>query len=63
MMRRWLTEHAFGNVTTEDFVALVKETDPARADRWDAFFREWLYTSYSGDPAAGNRPSITPDTF
>lgn len=63
MMRRWLTEHAFGNVTTEQFVALVRATDPARADRWSEFFQQWLFTSYSGDPAAGNKPSITPATF
>jgi aminopeptidase N len=64
MMRSWLTDHAFGNVTTADFIALVKRTDPARAARWDEFFQQWLYTSYEGDPAQpGNKPSITPATF
>ncbi len=64
MMRSWLVDHANGNVTTEQFVALVKAADPARADRWDEFFQQWLYTSYEGDPTQpGNKPSITPATF
>lgn len=64
MMRAWLTDHAFANVTTEEFTALVKRTDPDHAARWDEFFREWLYTSYEGDPSiSGNKPSITPATF
>lgn len=58
MMRRWLSENMYGNVTSERFIALVKETDPARADRWTEFFRQWLYTSYTGTPSAGNKPSI-----
>ncbi|WP_210495967.1 M1 family metallopeptidase [Patulibacter sp. SYSU D01012] len=64
MMHRWLTEHLYGNVTTERFIALVKETDPARADRWTEFFRQWLYTSYTGDPRQpGNKPSMSKDNF
>jgi aminopeptidase N len=63
MMHRWLTENLYGNVTTERFIALVKETDPARADRWTEFFRQWLYTSYTGTPSAGNKPSINKDNF
>jgi aminopeptidase N len=64
MMRTWLTDHANGNVTTEQFVALVKATDPARAALWDQFFTQWLYTSYTGDPAQpGNKPDITPASF
>ncbi|MDO8184111.1 M1 family metallopeptidase [Conexibacter sp. JD483] len=64
MMRSWLVDHANGNVTTEQFTALVKSSDPSRAARWEEFFREWLYTSYSGDPnQPGNKPSITPANF
>jgi aminopeptidase N len=63
MMHRWLTEHAYGNVTTEEFIALVKETDPSRADRWTEFFRQWLYTSYPGTPSPTNRPQINVDNF
>lgn len=64
MMRSWLLDHAHGNVTTEQFVALVKATDPARADRWDEFVQQWLYTSYEGDPTQpGSKPDITPASF
>ncbi|MDO8209957.1 M1 family metallopeptidase [Conexibacter sp. CPCC 206217] len=64
MMRKWLTSHAYGNVTTEEFVALVKATDPTRATRWDEFLTQWLYTPYEGDPSVpGNKPSITPANF
>jgi hypothetical protein len=64
MMRSWLTDHAFGNVTTEQFVELVKAADPTRAARWSEFLDQWLYTSYTGDPSApGNKPSITPANF
>lgn len=64
MMRSWLTDHAGGNVTTEQFIALVKATDPARAALWDQFFQQWLYTSYTGDPTVrGNKPEITPANF
>jgi len=62
LLRTWLTDHAHGNVTTEQFTALVKRFDPGRAGRWDAFFREWLYTVYE-DPMKGDRPTITPATF
>ena len=57
MMRRWLTEHAYGNATTEQFIALVKRTDPTRAARWTEFFRQWLYTSY---PTPGQPPVVKP---
>jgi hypothetical protein len=69
MMKRWLNEHLYGNATTEQFIALVKESDPARSTdptrdaRWTEFFRQWLYTSYTGSPAAGNKPSVTPTNF
>ena len=68
MMRRWLTEHAYGNATTEQFIALVKRTDPTRAARWTEFFRQWLYTSYP-TPAPGpgrppvEKPQIHADNF
>lgn len=62
MMRRWLTEHAYGSATTEQFIALVKQTDPARTARWTEFFRQWLYTSY---PTANGipKPQIHVDNF
>lgn len=55
--------HAFGNATTEQFIALVKAEDPTNAARWDQFFQQWLYTSYPGIGPLGNRPTITPTTF
>lgn len=60
VMHDWLTGagHPYGNATTEQFVALVKSKDPVRAARWDQFFQEWLYTSYTT-----GRPTITPTTF
>lgn len=62
MLRRWLTEHAYGSATTEQFIALVKETDPARAARWTEFFRQWLYTSYpTADGVA--KPQMHVDNF
>jgi hypothetical protein len=60
MMKRWITEHLYSNVTTEQFIALVKETDPTRAARWTEFFRQWLYTSYT---TAGQKPTMTKDNF
>lgn len=68
MMRRWLTDHAYGNATTEEFTDLVRRTDPARAARWTEFFRQWLYTSYP-TPAPGpglpavEKPQIHADNF
>ena len=57
MMRRWLTEHAYGSATTEQFIALVKKTDPTRTARWTEFFRQWLYTSYpTAAPGPGQPP-------
>jgi len=63
VMHDWLTQHAYANGTTEQFIALVKAADPTRADRWTEFFRQWLSTPYEGDPAAGNKPQMTPANF
>lgn len=40
-MRAWIAENRFGNVTTEDFIALAE-----RESRLDLghFFDVWLYT-------------------
>jgi aminopeptidase N len=65
LMHDWLTApgHAYGNATTEEFIALVQAHDPAHAARWTTFFQQWLYTSYSGTPSPSNRPQVTPSTF
>jgi len=68
MMRRWLTQPAYSSTTTEQFIALVKQTDPSRAARWTEFFHQWLYTSYpttaqdSNQPTA-QKPAINADNF
>lgn len=74
LMRDYLTQpaHVYGNATTEEFIALVKAKDLAyrtedglgdRTARWTEFFRQWLYTPYTGAPAAGNKPQITAANF
>ncbi|MSW51494.1 MAG: hypothetical protein F2817_11505 [Actinobacteria bacterium] len=67
VMHDWLVEHRYANGTTADFIAIVKRDDPStapdRGARWDEFFDQWLYTSYSGDPAAGNKPQIEISNF
>jgi aminopeptidase N len=60
----WLTEHAYANATTRDYIALVKRLTPdLRPARWDAFFDQWLYRSYPGIPSKHNRPQVNPRTF
>jgi aminopeptidase N len=54
-MRRYLAENLYGTVTTEEFIALVKDVDPARADRWTEYFRQWLYGTV--------KPTMTKDNF
>jgi hypothetical protein len=66
-MHDWLADRKYGNGTTEEFIATVKRDDPStaadRSARWDVFFQQWLYTAYTGSPAAGNKPQITPANF
>ena len=40
MLREWTGTHRYGNVTTEEFVALVRARGGAAAER---FLRQWLY--------------------
>lgn len=63
MLHDWLVDHANGNVTTPEFIAAVKKADPGRDARWDEFFRQWLYTPYTGVPAEGNKPQMTYANF
>ncbi len=55
VMKTWATDHAYGNVTTPQFIALVKAKSSKPAARWDAFFKDWLYD--------GDKPMITPANF
>jgi aminopeptidase N len=55
----WLTEHAYANAATGDYIALVKRLAPDLSPaRWDAFFDQWLYRSYPGVPSRRNRPAM-----
>jgi len=63
IQRAWLQEHAYSAATTEDYIATVKRLSGKDPDCWDEFFQQWLYTSYTGSPAAGNKPQITPANF
>jgi len=44
ILRRWASEHEYGNVTTEDFIGLVEEV-AGDLEGFDArgFFDDWLY--------------------
>jgi aminopeptidase N len=59
ILRTWLTDHRHGAAGTADFVALVKRDSGEDPERLDAFFQQWLWTSY----AAGDKPTITPSSF
>lgn len=67
VMHDWLVEHRNANGTTADYIAIVKRDDPStqpdRGARWDEFFKQWLYTSYSGSTVAGNKPQIAIANF
>jgi len=40
ILRRWVAEHTYGNVTTADFIALAEQESGLELDE---FFRVWLY--------------------
>ena len=40
IMRRWATEHRYGNVTTPQFIALAEQVSGVQLDQ---FFDVWLY--------------------
>jgi hypothetical protein len=63
IQKAWLTGHAYGNATTEEYIALVKSMTDKDPARWTEFFKQWLYTPYTGSPAAGNKPQMTPSNF
>jgi hypothetical protein len=55
ILRRWVTDHRYGNVQTSDFIALVKERSGLDPGRVDQFFQDWLYNA--------DRPAITYANF
>ena len=44
ILQTWAADHQYGNVSTPDFIALVKAKQPAKDPAAiDAFFRDWVY--------------------
>jgi aminopeptidase N len=56
ILHAWADEHAGGNVTTPQFVALAERVSGRQLD---AFFDAWLYTS--GRPELTAAPPVAPD--
>jgi aminopeptidase N len=40
ILRRWVSEHAYGNATTDEFIALAESESGLELDD---FFSVWLY--------------------
>jgi hypothetical protein len=55
ILKTWATDHAYGNVTTSEFVDLVKAKSGRDPARIQAFFGDWLYDA--------DKPAITPAAF
>ena len=57
------TDYKYGSITPEQVIAVYHKYLPNQSkgchNKLDAFFKQWWYTSYSGNPANGNKPSIT----
>ena len=55
------TDYKYGSITPEQVIAVYHKYLPNQSkgchNKLDAFFKQWWYTSYSGSPAAGNKPS------
>jgi aminopeptidase N len=60
LLHRWVTENAYGNVTTKQFIALAEDVSGQNLDK---LFDKWLYTS--GQPkrwwSPGKRPDVLDD--
>jgi aminopeptidase N len=54
ILRDWASQHSYGSVTTEDFIALVKQKTVGLAGfDAEAFFDAWLYQKALPDKPAG----------
>jgi hypothetical protein len=57
------TTYRYGSVVPSDDIAIYHKYMPNQSigcsNKLDAFFKQWWETSYTGSPAAGNKPSIT----
>ena len=55
------TDYKYGSITPEQEIAVYHKYLPNQSigchNKLDAFFKQWWYTSYSGTPANGNKPS------
>ena len=57
------TDYKYGSITPEQVIAVYHKYLPNQTigchKKLDAFFKQWWYTCYTGNPALGNKPSIT----
>ncbi|MDA0162361.1 M1 family aminopeptidase [Solirubrobacter ginsenosidimutans] len=57
------TTYRYGSVVPQDEIAVFHKYMPnqsaACSAKLDQFFQQWWFTSYTGSPAAGNRPQLT----
>jgi hypothetical protein len=57
------SSYRFGSISPPEQIVIYKKympnKSPACMNKLDAFFKQWWETSYTGSPAAGNKPSIT----
>ena len=57
------TSYRYGSITPPQQIVIYKKYMPNKSigcmNKLDAFFKQWWDTSYTGSPAAGNKPSIT----
>ena len=55
------TDYKYGSISPEQEIAVYHKYLPNQSkgchNKLDAFFKQWWYTSYSGTPADGNKPS------
>ena len=56
-------DYRYGSIVPADEIAIFHKYMPNQSigcsNKLDAFFKQWWDTSYTGSPAAGNRPQIT----
>ena len=57
------TDYQYGSIAPEQEIAIYHKYLPNQSmgcsNKLDAFFKQWWFTTYSGSPAAGNKPQIT----
>jgi len=57
------SSYRYGSITPAQEIVIFHKWMPNKSigcsNKLDAFFQQWWFTSYTGSPQAGNRPSIT----